>query len=269
VSLIGLGLALTIADLRTPPTAAPRVSVAYAATQVEPYTFLEAGMFQVSSLPASEAERLGAWEVADLTGMMATDLVRTGDLLSTGNALPVEAYREWADMSMELVSFGAATDQLVAGQIKPGQLINIYGYHAGNPADAYTLLVEPNVRVVAARQGSGELSGAGTAVPNWDTGAADYSGERVRPGTLITVALPPEKAYHLVDSLGAKGLTPYVTLAANRTAVVATAPPVTPTVVKAATPPDDPWGTLVAPPPMPTVGLGPTGGGWDGDDARP
>ena len=42
---------------------------------------------------------------------------------------------------------------------------------------------------------------------------------------MLTVELPPEKAFHLIDALGAQKYSPYVTLAGERTLQGMTTPP--------------------------------------------
>jgi hypothetical protein len=270
VALIGVGLILTIRDMLAGEPPEPAFQVAHATVQIEPYTVIEQSMLAVDRMSARQAQELGAWRSDQLVGMMATNLIRVGDLMSTHNALPVDVYRGSSDMTQELVSFSAGTDALVAGQIKPGMLINIYGFKTGRPEDTYTVLLEPNVRVVSVRQGSGETAGAGTAEPQYeDTGTGpgvSFTGERARAGTLITVQLPPERAFHLIDALGAKSFRPYVTLAGERVGEGLSTPQVQ---VEAQPTPELPdigatmtaiWRALATPVVQPPV----TGGGGEG-----
>jgi Flp pilus assembly protein CpaB len=226
VALIGIGLILTLRDFLGPKPEEPRVMVAHAAQQIEPYTPIDQGMIQVEEMRAREAESTGAWRAEQVVGMMATDLVRPGEILHAGNVQSIEEYRGSSDLTMELVSFDASVDRLVAGQIRPGQLINIYGVSREGGADeAYTILVESNVRVVRVFAGAGNPAGPGTPDPNWDTGETSYGEQRSRPTSLLTVELEPQRAYNLIDALSAKRLEPYVTLAGTQSAGIMTTPP--------------------------------------------
>jgi hypothetical protein len=213
VGLIGIGLVMTILDFLKGPPAVPQVIVARAAQQIEPGTVIGMEMLASEQMRARDAEGQNAWKLEQVAGMMSTRLISPGTLLSAANVQPVEQARGDADLNNELVSFAASLDRMVAGRLKPGQYINIYGTSTGKPEDTYTVLIEPNVRVVSAVQSSGGDVGA-TPVADWETGLVRNEGDQ-RTATLLTVSLPPDKAYNLINALGARGLSPWVTIAAN------------------------------------------------------
>lgn len=217
VVLIGVGGIMTLKDLLSPTPPPPKVMVARAVQQIEPYTVVTQDMIQTEQMSARTARDSNAWKVEQVAGMMATDLLAPGDVMTAGNVQPIEQYRGWKDLGMELVSFTSSVDRLVAGQLRPGMLINIYGFNRGRPDETFTKLIEENVRVVRVLQGSGRAAGQGTPVADWQDNQVTYGDDKGRSGTLLTVALPPERAFNLIDALGAQALQPYVTMAGNRT----------------------------------------------------
>jgi hypothetical protein len=197
-------------------------------------------------MTAREFQAARAWRVEDLVGYMSADIIRPAEVLTADNALPLSDYRRWPDLDMELVSFAASVDRLVAGQLRPGHLINVYGVNSsGNPDEAFTVLVESNVRVVDVFASGGTEAGRGQAAPDETGEGVTYENDRDRPSTLVTVALPPEKAYHLIDSLQAQRLSPYVTLAGAQTSALLATPPARLAAAKE-TPPVDIGATLTA-----------------------
>ena len=227
VALVGIGLILTVMDLLGEEAPEQRISVARAAQQIEPYTPIDQNMIVVEEMRARQARDIGAWQDTQVIGMMATDLIEQGEPLTAGNALPAEDYRLSGDLDKELMSFQASVDRLVAGQLRGGQLINIYGINrGGGDVEPYTVLIQPNVRLVRVFAGGGRIAGLGTPEPDWDTGQPSFSAaDRPQTASLLTVEVTPEEAYNLIDALGAKGLEPYVTLAGSTVAFDRATPP--------------------------------------------
>jgi hypothetical protein len=230
VALLGIGLIMTLLEFLQPPPSEPRVQTAVAAQAIEPYTVITQDMVASGDeIRARDAQAQAAWRVEDVVGKMSMDLIAPGDLLTAVNAQPVEDVRFVEDLGLEIVSFQAAVDRLVGGQLRPGHIINLYGFGRDEETnESFTMLIEPRVWVVGV-SASGRPVSEVTPQIDPDTGLIERGGS-VRPSTMLTVAVPPEKALHIIDTLGAQGLNAWVTLAANQTAdaaALATAPPPT------------------------------------------
>ena len=220
VALLGVGLMLTLADLMRPKATEPRVPVAVANQIIEPYQIITQDMISSGGeLRAREAKERSAYPVDAVVGTMSTDRIRPGDLISAANALPPEDVRFTNDLNLEVLTFESGVDRLVGGQLRPGHIINLYGTGRDVEGDDYSVLIADRLWVVKVTAGGAPVSAA-TPVPDLGNGAIVYEGDRTRdrPGTLITVAVPPQTAAKIIDQLGAKGLRPYVTLAANQSA---------------------------------------------------
>jgi hypothetical protein len=262
VGLIGIGLVMTISDWLAGDEPVPQTVVARAAQQIEPNTVITMDMLATEEMRARDAADLNAWPVEQVAGMMATGLIAPGDLLTAAEVQPIEDFRGDTDLDNELISFTASMDRMVAGTLKPGMFINVYGTHSGAEDETYTVLVEPNVRVVSVQAGGGQPGGPGTPIANPDTGEVDYEGD-FKASTMITVSLPPDRSYNLINAIGAQGLKPWVTVAGSSQVAVSTppAPPSGQTV-----PEIDVDATMTAlwrelAPPTPQADLGTTGGG--------
>lgn len=241
IALVGIGALMMLGDFFSPKAAPAQLTPAIAMTQIQPYTVITQDMVaQGEVMTEKAAKTAGAWQVRDVVGKMSTDLIAPGSILNTRNVLPIADVRYTTDPNMEIVSLNASIDKMVAGKIKPGSLVNIYGF-GKEPAtnDPFTVLVEPRVWVVAVSAGGSPVSSA-TLVPDTQTGRlAMTGGEQDRPASTLTVAVPPQQAFNIIDSFGAKGMSAWVTLAANQT--VNAAAPATPLPMATATaglPPD-------------------------------
>jgi hypothetical protein len=145
----------------------------------------------------------------------------------------------------------------VGGQLKPGHRINLYAYRGER--STVNLNKNPEVRLIAtdipvvdvrSRQGdaSGRLVPTATAAAQRTGGlfgAGPEESSRSDPGSIVTVAVPPELAFLVVDTLGAQGFDAWVTLAGNRAVQITPTPeptlpptstPVPPTNTPAPTP---------------------------------
>ncbi len=253
-ALLALGLVLTVASLRAEPVKEPIIKVAVAAQQIPPYSVVTQDVLKAHEMTMREARSRGAYPMEATVGLMATTLVTPGETLTGVNAKPVEEVRFVKDLGLEIVSFQVSVDRVVGGKVRPGHLINLYGTGLGEDREPFTVLVEPRIWVVGVSSAGQPVTNA-TPRPDVRTGELVYvGGDRDRPSTLITVAVPPEKAVNIIHQVGSVHLVPYVTLAASGTAQmpatpVAEAPPV-------GTPFSFPGLTPTQPPPFPTIGYG-------------
>jgi hypothetical protein len=236
IALVGIGALMMLGDLFSSDEAPAQLTPAIAMTQIQPYTVITQDMVAQGEIMSERtAKTAGAWQVRDVVGKMSTDLIAPGSMLNTRNVLPIERVRFTVDPNLEIVSLNASIDKMVAGKIKPGALVNLYGFGRENQTnEPFTVLVEPRVWVVAVSAGGSAVSSA-TLVPNSQTGDVTISGETEdRPATTLTLAVPPQRAYNIIDSFGAQGMNAWVTLAANQTAN--TTAPATPLPASTATP---------------------------------
>ncbi|MEO8082712.1 MAG: SAF domain-containing protein [Ardenticatenales bacterium] len=217
VGILGIGLLMTISSMFNKPQVAAPVNVAVAAASIEPYTIVTQDMLKSTTLTPTQARDRGAYPVDFVPGKMSTARIAPGDVITTKNALPPEEVRYVKDLNLEIVSFSAGPDKLVGGKLRPGHIVNIYGAGRDDKNRQFTVLIEPRVWVVGVSAGGGPVSQA-TLQPDPITGEIKKSGpDRERTATLVTVAVPPDKAFHIIDALGAQKLDPWLTLAANQT----------------------------------------------------
>lgn len=259
--LVGIGLATTLWDLlRTDAPTAADVAVLVAAQPIEPYTIITTDMLKSGgSLPAGRAVAAGAWPGSAAVGKMSAGPIKVGQLLTAVNAKPIEAVRLASSLDLEIVSFQAGVDRLVGGQIRPGHLINIYGYGRDEATrENVTRLIDSRVWVVDVSQSGRRLD---LPTPRPDPASGVYREDPAPNGggsaTLITVAIEPRRAANLIDALGADGLQVWVTLAANDVARYSTATALPrPTATR---PPATPWyppGWIATPRWVPDTGFG-------------
>jgi len=218
VGLLGIGLILTLADLFGEEPVEQRVQVGVANQVIEPYTIVTSDMISAGTeMRVREAQDGAVYPFDAIVGKMTTAVIAPGELISAANARNIEEVRFTPDMNLEIVAFAASVDALVGGVVRPGHVINLYGTGSTDDGMEYTTLIEPRLWVVGVSAGGSPI-GESTPIVNQETGEVDYGtqGRQERPSTLITVAVPPEKAFRIIDALGAQGLSPYVTLAANQ-----------------------------------------------------
>lgn len=228
LALVVAGLAMIVAEFMRPPPAETRVPVAMSVAQIKPYTIITQDMIKSGTpLLAAEAHERGAYPVSAVVGLMSTDLILPGTLIAGVNAKPVEDVRFVSDFNLEIVSFAAGVDRTVGGKLRPGHIINLYGFGRDALTQAqFTELIEPRLWVVGVSAGGQPVSGA---TPRPDIQDGRYYEENAgadAPATLVTVAVTPQQAVHIIDALGADGLNAWVTLAANQTVELARATPV-------------------------------------------
>lgn len=217
VGILGIGLLMTISSMFNKPQVAAPVNVAVAAASIEPYTIVTQDMLKSTTLTPTQARDSGAYPVDFVPGKMSTARIAPGDVITTKNALPPEEVRYVKDLNLEIVSFAASPDKLVGGKLRPGHIVNIYGAGRDDKNRQFTVLIEPRVWVVGVSANGGPVSQA-TLQPDPVTGDIKKSGpDRERIATLVTIAVPPDKAFHIIDALGAQKLDPWLTLAANQT----------------------------------------------------
>jgi hypothetical protein len=233
VALLGIGVLLTISDALKPAPPAVMVTTGVAAQQIAPYTVVTQDMVQSGAqVRQKDAQNQAMWPLADVVGKMTTTQLAPGDTFSANNLKPIEEVRYVKDLGLEVISFAAATDKLVGGELRPGHIINLYGYTQGSQ-ESFTSLIEPRLWVVGVSSSGMPVT---QATPEVDptTGELTYTNTgQERPGTMITVAVSPDKAFRIIDALGSKRMQAWVTLAANQQVTAALA---TPAPTLAATP---------------------------------
>jgi hypothetical protein len=262
VLLIGAGLSMTLMQIFfSSDPIEPVITVGVAAQQIEPYTIITQDMIRAGeSIGERDAWETGAYPVDAVVGKMTADLISPGTVITGVNAKPIEDVRFVEDLGLEVVSFQAGLDRLVGGQLRPGHLINLYGFGKDKATrEDFTSLIEPRLWVVQVSS-NGRPSAFATPRPDPKSGIYDEeANSRQTTSTMITVAVEPERAFKIIDALGARGLSAWVTLSANSLAEMPTA---VPAVVQGPTP--DYMATIWASPGMiPTPDLMP-GTGFGG-----
>jgi hypothetical protein len=219
VALLGVGLVMTISEFFKAPPATPTMVPAVAAELIAPYTVITQDMLKVGDeVRASEAFDKGYYPFDQVVGLMSTEQISPGTVIGGVQAKPIDKVRFVDDLGLEIVSFSSGIDRMVGGQLRPGHIINLYGYGRDEETNTdFTTLIEPRLWVVNVTA-SGRSVAIETPRPDLQTG--EYKAEvggNTTAGTLITVAVEPERAFHIINALGAEGLQAWATLAANQT----------------------------------------------------
>ncbi len=225
--LIGAGLIYLVAGMFEGETVVREMTPAVAAAQIEPYTVITQDMVKAGQ-PTGETDAFdrGLWPVDKVVGLMTTNQIKPGDAFNAVNAKPIEQVRFARDLGLEIVTFQAGVDKTVGGQLRPGHVINLYGYGKDPETKKdFTELIEKQIWVVKVSAGGQPVTNA-TPRPNEEGVYTEEGGDRETPSSLITVAVRPDQAVNIVNSLGARGLQAWTTLAANQSADIAQATPV-------------------------------------------
>jgi len=229
VALLGVGLLMVLADLFAEPPVESKVTPAVAAVQIDPYTVITQDMIKAGDpVRGQDAFERGLYPVQSVVGLMSTSQILPGTQLNGVNAKPIEKVRFVQDLGLEIVSFQAGVDRTVGGELRPGHIVNLYGFGRDEETrQNFTELIESRLWVVKVSAGAGSVVSNATPRPDPDTGEYKVEGgDREQPTTLITVAVTPQQAFNIINALGARGLQAWATLAANQTANIARATPV-------------------------------------------
>jgi hypothetical protein len=257
-----LVVAAVLVNLRPRERAQPvqLVPVVVATEDIAPYSIIESDQVIVGSTEMPETLAKDYYLDAEApVGFMTTRFVKAGQQISREDAKPIESVRYVEDMGLEIVSFPAVFSEMVAGQVKPGHKINVYGYREqtgkDNPGEA--VLVASNVWVVDVRTATGdEVRQEGQqSAEEGGLFTAPSVGVLAQPASVVAVAAPPEVVQDLIYAFGARGYEAWVTLAPR--------PGVIPPITSLATPTPplqqpgegaQPTPTLIEPEPSSLVG---------------
>ena len=194
------------------------VSVVVAGRDIPPYTVISPDQVGMGATQIPDTLAVDYYDrTDDVVGYMTTRAIKAGQLISREDAKPIAEVRYVEDMGLEIVSFPAVFSEMVAGQVKPGQRINIYGYEeeTGKDAPGEAILVASNVWVVDVRTSIGEEVKGEEQQPEQESalfsapGLAGFS----QPASVVAVAAPPTVVQDIIYALGAKGYSAWVTLA--------------------------------------------------------
>lgn len=233
-----LGVVGIIISWPRPEPAPPPRKVAFIKQDIPSYSVITQDMIEEHEVSAVEAKN--APSASEVVGRMTTRNISKGQMVTELSALTPEQVRYVSDLGLEIISFPARFDEVIGGQLKPGHRINVYAYR-GERGTAGTFGKPPEVRLIAndiavvdvrTRAGDASARLAPTVTPGAARGglfgAVGASDTRQDPGSVVTVAVAPEMAYLLVDTLGAQSFDAWVTLAANRAAQITVTPTVAP-----------------------------------------
>jgi hypothetical protein len=230
-----------------PPPPTVTVQVVVARQGIEPYSLIEPGQVGLGTEEiSSTAAKAYYLKPEEVVGLMSTGYIKAGSKLALEDADRPENVRYVENMQLEVVSFPAVFNEMVAGQVKPGHKINIYGYRKkSEQSDSGEMaVVATRVWVVDVRTSGGDVvqqgQGATTQPAGGFLAAPSTSGE-TGPGSVVTVAAEPSVVQDIIRAFGADGYSAYVTLApAEPYVLVATPTPIpepTPAPTLPTTPP--------------------------------
>jgi len=243
-----------------PPTV-DLVRIVVAGSSIEPYQSIEANQVRLGPSPGVPITEAADYytELTQVIGLMTTRFIKTGQEITREDAKPAEEVRYVEQMALEIVSFPAVFSEMVAGQVRPGHKVNIYGYRGetGRGVAAETILVAGNVWVVDVRTAAGEEAREATPEAAAGRPAGIISSPSVRgagaePGSVLSVAASPDIVRKIIDAFGAQGYEAWVTLAPSPDHIPTAPPPTsTPTRLPPGTPipPNEPTPTPPLPPP--------------------
>ncbi len=194
------------------------VPVVVASEDIGPYSIIESDQVTLGSTEIPQSLAQDYYLTADaLVGFMTTRFVKAGQQISREDAKAIEAVRYVEDMGLEIVSFPAVFSEMVAGQVKPGHKINIYGYREqtgqDNPGEA--VLVASNVWVVDVRTATGDeiRQQSQEAAEEGGLFTAPAVGVLAQPASVVAVAARPEVVQDIIFAFGARGYEAWVSLA--------------------------------------------------------
>jgi hypothetical protein len=212
------------------------VPIVVAREDIEPYSVLSSSQVTLSSTTIPETLAMDYYQAsADVAGLMTTRFIAAGQQVSREDAKPIEEVRYVADMELEIVSFPAVFSEMVAGQLRPGHKINVYGYRreAGKENPGEAILVASNVWVVDVRTAAGDEVGEEMQEPEPAESGALFAAPGIgavsQPASVVAVAAAPDVVQDVIFAFGAKGYDAWVTLAPSPESIAPIAPQPTPT----------------------------------------
>ncbi len=245
--------------------------VAVALENMEPYSIISPGQVQLGSEEIPEAEAREYYQKPEnLLGKMTTRFIKAGAKISLADADLIENVRYVEDMGLEIVSFPAVFNEMVAGQVRPGHKVNIYGYQQRTGEDRLgdLVLVASRVWVVDVRTAGGDPISEEEEAPQQQAGgflSVPRAGTGAQPASVLTVAAAPEMVQDIIRAFGAAGYTAWVTLAPSSESVKTPVATPTPTALPTATPTATPLTSVSTP----TPGAGQTTSDWETSGATP
>jgi hypothetical protein len=211
---------------------------------IAPYTLVTAEMLTTLDLPAVLAQEQPVYvRPAEVVGLLSTTAIPTGTLIYRHQAVAAASFRYSDDPQAEIIALAVPPEQAVAGQIQPGQRVNVYRLSGG-----VVVTSQPSARPLATVLPSPpavvELVVA-QALVRGVTAAAAAAGY---PVTILVLEVTPADARRLVQLLaeGRGAVDLWVSLAPLTPAPVPGSPSPAPRLTS-------PAGTAAASP-TPTVG---------------
>jgi hypothetical protein len=232
-----LAVAAVLVNLRPrePQKPISRVPVVVAGQDIAPYSIISSSQVTLGATEIPQTLAKNYYEKSEeVVGYMSTRFIKAGQQLSREDAKPIEEVRYVEDMKLEIVSFPAIFSEMVAGQVRPGHRINVYGYQteSGKDSPGEAILVASNVWVVDVRTSTGEEVEE-QAQETQPEGAGFFSAPGVgtlsQPASVVSVAASPEVVQDIIYAFGARGYDAWVTLAPSSENIPPVAPRATPT----------------------------------------
>jgi hypothetical protein len=200
------------------------------AVEIPPYTVVAPGMFKVRSFPAPMAREPVYRDLSELSGKIATIILKPDQLVYRDQLVPLRQFRYTDDERLEIVSFPIKPEQAVGGQIKQGQRVNLYRIVLqATPNQA--VVSSPDPKVWLAAQGAGielleadvlvvdvrstqgspivappKVQSKTSEVTTYETTETSSSSTN-RPLTILTVAVAPDIAKDILRLAGESNIT--------------------------------------------------------------
>ena len=208
LALLVAGLAFRLAYTNYNRLVATRLIVV-AAEEIPPYTIVTPSHLTTKAMPrALERENIYL-SPNEVVGKITTSYVPAGAPIYRSQAVPPERFRYVQDPTLEIVSIPVDPARAVGGQLRIGQVVNVYRVARGRGAPEETtpaalleargaevelLAVAP---VVDVRSGRGEPVVVGAPAPSRMEREARPRGNE-RPLQIVTLAVRPDVAEDLI-----------------------------------------------------------------------
>ena len=186
---------------------------------IPPYTVLSTELFTLQEVPRALLES-GAYQVSanDMNGSISVETLLAGLPIARRMAVPDDNFR-LADSTLEVISLPADATSTVGGNVRVGEVINIYSLQSapkqdltmvGNAALENAPAPKPEVIFVARVPVVAVLADNGGPV------TSGSESEQAQPLRILVVAAPPETVQTILDAIAMtehEGAVLWITLA--------------------------------------------------------
>jgi hypothetical protein len=175
------------------------------------YTVLNADMFQMREMPRTMESLPYYQSIQDLNGKISTVLLPAGLPVAQVNAVPIAQFR-LADAAFEVLSIPVEPVSAVGGQIRIGEVVNLYqvlpekidplstNISANNQPTFKVELIDGNILVVDVRNAQGVAAESNQKSEDNSAFGGNPQNEQVQ---ILTLAVKPEVVERILNAVAA------------------------------------------------------------------